>query len=83
MKKRLSIAIVPLLLMASCSTINEDPNINTHKESFNFQNATNIVIVKDSSTGCEYVIVDENSTAAKMSPYYDERGFISGCGDTE
>lgn len=83
MKKKLALAIIVLLLMASCSTINEDPNVNTPLESYNFQNASNIKIIKDTSTGCEYFLINENTTAAVMSPYYNEKGAVSGCGEIE
>jgi nitrate reductase cytochrome c-type subunit len=45
-----------------------------------FQNSDNIKIIKDTRTGCEYVIINPTIPHAVMSPYYNEKGEINGCG---
>lgn len=46
-----------------------------------FRYSSNIKIIKDTSTGCQYVLINPDIPHAVMSPYYNEKGEVNGCGE--
>lgn len=84
--RKLTILLFLSIILAGCQVINEDTSIKTQTQFADFQHASNITIITDTSDigkGCQYVVINKDSNTAVAFPYYNSDNEVEGCGSLE
>lgn len=82
MIKKWIFGILLIALLSGCEVVEDNADMSIERQDANFQNASNATIVTDTSTGCQYVVIDKQANNAVMSPYINADGKVNGCKNT-
>ena len=82
MKKVLSIVGLMALMgiMVGCAVVGEDISTDSDFIIVDNRGESFVSIVQDKNTGCMYLY--DNTEMLITSPYYNELGEVSGCGES-